>query len=885
MSMPATAADQATRFFRSLFGDHVETEAQIAIWTMPDKRTRFFDNINDAVTYATSRSTDSEVYFGVGLYRNGITTGRGKADDVIAISCLWADIDFGDSHGSGKKYAPNRAEADRILDAISLAPTGVIDSGHGYHVYWVLDEPIAAGDGAADRAKYWSDGVQAAARCLGYEVDAVGDLARVLRVPGTYNRKRDPLAVTIVRINEEATYTRGDTDAASELLLGTNPKSKSSSPPTAATTVSVDAEVVLPQHKFDTLITNNPKFEKTWNRKRSDLKDQSASGYDLSVAKQAILAGWSDNEVASLVFAWRAKHYEDTDKLRRKDYLTKLLALARSDTTEANDDNEKTSDGKGLTRTIADAIQAKNHFAQDIGRGLFLFKDGVYVADGEEAVRRLVKTLLLEWNKSVSWSRNRASEVVEFIRVDAPTLWDRPPRDTLNVRNGLLDVKTRILNPHSPTFLSPVQVPVVYDAKAKCPAWEQFVSEVFPEDAQQLAWEIPAWLMLPGTSIQKAILLVGEGANGKSVYLRNVQSFLGTSNVANLSLQQIETNRFASERLVGKLANICADLPSTDLASTAVFKAIVGGDRLPAERKHRTSFIFTPFCRLVFSANDLPRSSDSSDGFFRRWIVVPFPNRFDGKDAIPGHILDKKLTSESELSGLLNMALAVLPQLHQDGFSEPLSTRAAFEEFRHVTDPIAVWLDTHTQAGGDMWVPKNELLAAYNATCDREARPRITAKSFTSRIRALRSNLEGRQKQVHGIRAWVWVGIGLKNHASQPDPPLICSDAQGAQDHTYLRDCREHNKEEEKRGGSGSKDNPVHDVHSVSSVQSETSHEFDSVIPELANLPLVRDGWKPPDAADRYEQLAEACAEANPEQARQHREDAATIRKALGDAR
>ena len=114
--------------------------------------------------------------------------------------------------------------------------------------------------------------------------------------------------------------------------------------------------------------------------------------------------------------------------------------------------------------------------------------------DGERHVKRLVKTLLEKRNETQSWSSNRAKEVVEYLRVDSPMLWERPSLDVINVKNGLLDVTTGELKPHSPEFLSAAQLPVSFDASAKCPAWEKFVVDVFPNDAQELAWDIPLGL-------------------------------------------------------------------------------------------------------------------------------------------------------------------------------------------------------------------------------------------------------------------------------------------------------------------------------------------------------------------------------------------------------
>ena len=286
-------------------------------------------------------------------------------------------------------------------------------------------------------------------------------------------------------------------------------------------------------------------------------------------------------------------------------------------------------DARGLTAALADAVSGGRRFAKDIGGRLHHYEDGAYRPNGEGVIAVEMKRVLAESGASPKWSTHRAREVTEYVRVDAPELWERPPSARINVLNGIIDVDSGELLPHNPDFLSPVQIPVEYDPQAECPAWEKFVSEVFPDDAKELAFEVVGLLMTPDTSVQKSVLLLGEGANGKSTYLKAVESFVGDFNVVNTSLHKIESDRFAAARLVGKLANICPDLPSDHLTSTSVFKAITGGDKIAAERKYADGFDYRPFARLVFSANHPPRSGDASHAFYRRWLVVPFDRTFE----------------------------------------------------------------------------------------------------------------------------------------------------------------------------------------------------------------------------------------------------------------
>lgn len=424
----------------------------------------------------------------------------------------------------------------------------------------------------------------------------------------------------------------------------------------------------------------------------------------------------------------------------------------------------------GLTKRLADEILETDHFAQDAGGKLYLFAQGVYKPVGKPQIRRRVKDLLNEWGLAKKWSTHRTQQVVEYIRTDAPTLWERPPFDTINLLNGLLNVATRGLLPHSPEFLSPVQLPVAYDPDAECPAWEKFVSETFPIDAvgAGVPWEILAWLMTPDTSIQKAVLLLGEGANGKSTFLSALATFIGGNNVVGLSLQKLEAERFSAARLVGKLANICPDLPSTHLASTSMFKALTGGDSIAGEYKYKDGFDFLPYARLIFSANHPPRSDDATHAFFRRWVVIPFERTFEESEQIPRRVLDARLADPKELSGVLNKALAVVSEVRKHGITERESMRSAWKEFKSTTDPLSVWLDANTIAQADATVAKQKLLRAYNTTCDAAGRPGVTAKTFTQALRRLRPHIREAQRTVGGRVQWVWLGIGL---ASPQDGP------------------------------------------------------------------------------------------------------------------
>jgi putative DNA primase/helicase len=486
------------------------------------------------------------------------------------------------------------------------------------------------------------------------------------------------------------------------------------------------------------------------------------SGLDPSEILEAVLAvnrsrckpPLDEGEVQALVES-ACRHQKGRSR-KREQLPPNLAEVPVSQTASAED-------AKLATCDLAAMITVDSHFAVDSGGKLYVFQGGVYKPTGESYIKRRVKAILGALDVPQQWSSRKGEEVVKYIAVDAPELWERPEANVVNVENGLVDVRTRVLAPHSPTFLSPVQIPVKYDPAAHCPAWDKFIAEVFPEDTEAIAWEVPAWLMTPDTSIQKAILLTGDGANGKSTYLRAVLSFIGKHNSSALSLHKLENDRFSAARLIGRLANICPDLPTTDLVSTSVFKAITGGDPLMAEYKFKDSFEFIPYARLIFSANHPPKSQDASPAFFRRWLVVPFERTFaDGASGtIPRDRLDAMLAAPTELSGVLNKALEAIAAIRSRGLSESDSTRRAMDEFRQATDPMAVWLDRHTILLPDAVIPQDRLYREYSHNCSSAGRPTISKTAFGRAMKKLRPTVADYQRTVNGVLAWCYVGIGL----------------------------------------------------------------------------------------------------------------------------
>ncbi len=488
--------------------------------------------------------------------------------------------------------------------------------------------------------------------------------------------------------------------------------------------------------------------------------------------------------------------------------------------------DQKPASGKArdsLIVRLGDYLSETHDFALDRGEKLYRYTKGHYLGDGESFLKRRVKETLRKWDELDSWRSRLSAEVVEYIKTDAKQLWDEPPADTLNVQNGLLHLPSKSLRPHSSEFLSAIQLPVKYDPTATCDAITTFIKQVFPEDSTHVFYELVAWVMTPSRSIQKSVLLVGEGSNGKSRTLYLIRSFLGTNNVSSHSLHRLEDDKFALARLTGKLANISADLPERDLKSTSVFKAITGGDPLEAEYKFGNSFEIYFFAKLLFSTNYPPRSGDSSSGFYRRWHVIPFDRSFTGKNAIPADELDASLSKPEELSGLLNKAIDAWDLLNTQGdFSVSESMNEAAEDFRSTTDPVSGWIEQHTIEDSDAFVSRDVLHSTFNQFAKKEGRPSVTKKSLTQTINRVRQHVKSGQKTINGKVTWCYIGLGLLS-----DQPDDSHHSQHSQHNPPIKVT--HAKEGDGGSSNGEKENRAKAVNPVNGVLFEDTRDWGSV--------------------------------------------------------
>jgi putative DNA primase/helicase len=397
----------------------------------------------------------------------------------------------------------------------------------------------------------------------------------------------------------------------------------------------------------------------------------------------------------------------------------------------------------------------------------FVYENGVYDSPGEvkikeECEKRVSKKFMTAHNVNEIIGHIKRSTYVKRIKFNEEK-W------VLNLENGLYDIQAGELSPHTPEFLSTIRIPASYDPKADCPRVKQFLTEILRQEDIPVIEELFGYCLIPDYTIQRAFLFMGDGANGKSTLLELLKHLLGTDNCCNLSLQAIESQRFAVADLFGKLANIYADIPSTKMSHVGLFKMLTGGDTIGAEKKFRDRFSFNNTARLIFSTNKPPKVDEDTLAFWRRWIFINFPNKFEGRQA--DKRLLQKLTKKSELSGLLNVALQGVGRLlSQQGYSYELSPDEIAEWHQKASDPIYAFVEDACEADPEAWISKDDLYDAFLKYCDEKNIPRIGKESFgralknAKNVHVISQRSGPRGRQMHG-----WKGIQLKKEEKEID--------------------------------------------------------------------------------------------------------------------
>lgn len=416
-----------------------------------------------------------------------------------------------------------------------------------------------------------------------------------------------------------------------------------------------------------------------------------------------------------------------------------------------------------IPKRLADEIAHEYPVFHD-GTMLYMYEGGVYRSNVQHRLQQIAQDKLKDESR-----RNRIEETLYYLRsyrlVNPNDL--NPNKEIINVQNGLYDWRANKLHEHTPDYLSTIQLNVAYDPEATCPKFDQFLSDILPEDSIPMAEEMMGYTMVPDTRLKKAFMLTGSGDNGKSVFIYAIEQLLGGANVSNIELQDLEADKFAKAQIYGRLANTFSDLSARIMESSKVLKTITSGDTISGERKGFDRFSFTPFCTLIFSANEIPSSKELDPAFFDRWVILELPRQFpkDQQD----RMLKYKITTPEERSGLFNRALQGLIRVMDTGqltLSEASIQRK--EQYQREADNVLLFVDEECVIHAEAACPKNKLYDEYKKFCSDNGYRPLGKIKFNKRLKYKHPQLDDSWRPT-GSKVNYWTGIGMKAEDVEPE--------------------------------------------------------------------------------------------------------------------
>lgn len=312
------------------------------------------------------------------------------------------------------------------------------------------------------------------------------------------------------------------------------------------------------------------------------------------------------------------------------------------------------------------------------------------------------------------------------------------PPEYIAFRNGVYNLQDKTLYTYSSDYAIRNFINWNYNAKAYCNVTDKTLNKLACNDkkVRALLEEAIGYGMYRSNLFGKAFFLTGATSNGKSTFLEMLNTLYGEDNVTNFDLCQI-AERFSTALINGKLANIGDDISSKVITmdGNSIFKKIVTCNTLKGEFKGGKPFFFKPYCKLFFSANELPRFIGSSDALLRRLVIIPFNATFSSKDKDYDPFIVDKLKTDESMEYLVRIGIEGLHRVVESNgvFTLPNSVKEALDDFLLQNDSVTAFIKKY---GSENFIDTNtdESYAAYKEFCEIENISKECKQTFSNRV-------------------------------------------------------------------------------------------------------------------------------------------------------
>lgn len=243
------------------------------------------------------------------------------------------------------------------------------------------------------------------------------------------------------------------------------------------------------------------------------------------------------------------------------------------------------------------------------------------------------------------------------------------------------------------------------------PIMDNLFAEWVGDKYMQTLYELIAYCTYTDYPIQVLFCLYGHGRNGKSRFLALLSKFIGNENHCSTELDLLVGNsssRFESSKLYKKLVCQMGETNFGTLNKSSLLKKLTGGDMIGFELKGKNPFDDVNYAKIIIASNSLPSSDDTSEGFYRRWVIIDFPNQFpEGKDIL-------ETIPEQEYNNLARKCINILPGLLKEGaFTNQGDISERKDKYIMASNPLPIFIKLCCEKEDRGFVSYGELYTAY----------------------------------------------------------------------------------------------------------------------------------------------------------------------------
>ena len=363
--------------------------------------------------------------------------------------------------------------------------------------------------------------------------------------------------------------------------------------------------------------------------------------------------------------------------------------------------------------------------------GFYEYSGGVWRRRTDSEVRKYIADTLGHYQTG-----SRVSSVFALLKAHCVSTEELDRRPVFVFSNGTLELDTGAFREHREADLCSVFVPYDYEPEAWCPRWVQFVEEVCEGDEQKinLLQEIAGYVLYNDCSLQKCFFLLGDGANGKSVYLDVLAAVFGEGNISNVEMSGL-VEPFQRIRLYSSILNISSETQTDVKGAESIFKQLVVGDAVNGCYKGKDFKEFRTRAKFISACNDYIKSRDVTTGFLRRVCFINFGARFVDEPAPGEYKADRDLTKklQAELPGIFCWVYSgykILREAKQ--FSVPGDQAEAMEGFQRDINPVVSFIEDEIMAGE---YERGRLYEIYASWCKKCGHLPLSRTAFIRRFK------------------------------------------------------------------------------------------------------------------------------------------------------